>query len=288
MGALAITDSSQVVGIGRNGAGNFEYVTGYISDVRIVKGTAVYTGNFTPPTAPLLVSGTSSIYPNTANVNTTFAAANTSLLCNFTNAGIIDNAMINNFETVGDAKISTTQSKFGGTSMSFDGTGDYLKAPYNPSYSLPGDFTVEAWIYLTSAAGLGNQTIASFGYNNSTGAGPWGFYLNGSGPYTLYFNSSAGNHGSTTTVAIPTSTWTHVTYCRTGSTGRFFVNGTIVGTSISDAFTYSGTTESLFVGIMSDTSSSPLYGYIDDLRITKGVARYTANFTPPTSEFLDY
>jgi hypothetical protein len=150
---------------------------------------------------------------------------------------------------------------------------------------LPGDFTVETWIYLTSAAGTGNQTIASFGYNNSTGTGPWGFYLNGTGPYTLYFNSTSGNKASSTTVAIPINTWTHVTYCRTGSTGRFFVNGTIVGTTISDSFTYSGTTQSLFVGIMSDVSSAPLYGYLDDLRITKGYARYTSNFTPATSAF---
>jgi|694.fasta_scaffold01024_11 hypothetical protein len=242
-------------------------MTGNIADVRVVNGTALYTSNFVPSAAPLL------------------AVQNTVLLNNMTSAGIYDAAMMNNMETVGDAKLSTAVSKFGGSSMSFDGTGDYLKAPYNPAYSLPGDFTVETWIYLTSAAGTGNQTIASFGYNNSTGTGPWGFYLNGTGPYTLYFNSTSGNKASSTTVAIPINTWTHVTYCRTGSTGRFFVNGTIVGTTISDSFTYSGTTQSLFVGIMSDVSSAPLYGYLDDLRITKGYARYTSNFTPATSAF---
>jgi hypothetical protein len=169
--------------------------------------------------------------------------------------------------------------------MSFDGTGDYLKAPYNPAYSLPGDFTVETWIYLTSAAGTGNQTIASYQYNNSDGTGVWGFYLNGSGPYTLYFNTQGTNHASTTTVAIPINTWTHVTYCRSGSTGRFFVNGTIVGSSVADSSTYSSTSGSLFVGIMSNASSAPLYGYLDDFRITNGYARYTSNFTPPTTTF---
>jgi hypothetical protein len=251
-------------------AENLNPMLGYISDFRIVNGQPLYTSNFVPPTAPLT------------------PIQNSTLLLNMTSAGIYDAAMMTTMETVGDAKLSTAVSKFGGSSMSFDGTGDYLKAPFNPAYSLPGDFTVETWIYLTSAAGTGNQTIASFGYNNSTGAGPWGFYLNGNGPYTLYFNSTPGNKASTTTVAIPINTWTHVTYCRTGSTGRFFVNGTIVGTAIADAFTYSGTTESLFVGIMSDASSAPLYGYLDDLRITKGVARYTSNFTPPTTEFKTF
>jgi hypothetical protein len=259
-----------IIEVGRTQDGSSPDWFGNISNYRFVKGTAVYTSNFVPPSQPVT------------------AVTNTALLLNMTNAGIIDNAMMNNLDTVGNAQISTTQSQFGGSSMYFDGTGDYLKAPFNPAYSLPGDFTVETWLYLTSAAGIGNQTIASFGYNNSTGDGPWGFYLNGNGPYTLYFNSSPGNHASTTTVAIPINTWTHVTYCRSGSTGRFFVNGTIVGTAISDAFTYSGTTESLFVGIMSDASSAPLYGYIDDLRITKGVARYTTNFTAPTTAFSVY
>jgi hypothetical protein len=205
-----------------------------------------------------------------------------------TNAGIYDAAMMTTMETVGDAKLSTAISKFGGSSMYFDGTGDYLKAPYSPSYSLPGDFTVETWIYLTSAAGTGNQTIVSYQYNNSDATGVWGFYLNGSGPYTLYFNTQGTNHASTTTVAISINTWTHVTYCRSETTGRFFVNGTIVGTSVSDSSTYSSTTGSLFVGMMADGASAPLYGYLDDLRITKGYARYTTNFTPPSSAFPTY
>jgi hypothetical protein len=72
-----------------------------------------------------------------------------------------------------------------------------------------------------------------------------------------------------------------VTYCRSGSTGRFFVNGTIVGTGVADTSTYSSTTGSLFIGRMAN-GDSPLNGYLDDFRITKGYARYTSNFTPPT------
>jgi hypothetical protein len=94
--------------IGRTQDGTVPDWNGYISNYRFVKGRAVYTSNFVPPIAPVT------------------AVANTSLLCNFTNAGIIDNAMMNNLETLGDAKISTVQSKYGGSSMFFDGTGDYL------------------------------------------------------------------------------------------------------------------------------------------------------------------
>jgi hypothetical protein len=256
------------IGGSSNGTGPF---TGYISNVRLVKGQALYTSNFAPPVAPLSFN------------------ANAVLQVNGTSAAIYDSSMIATYETLGNASSTTVIKKYGNSSMSFDGTGDYLKAPWSPTYSLPGNFTVEAWVYLTSAAGTGsNQTIASYQYNNSNGTGFWGFYLNGSGPYTLYFNTQGANHASTTTVSIPLSTWTHVAYSRSGSTGSFFVNGTIVGTGVSDTSTYSGTTGSLFVGIMADAASAPLYGYLDDLRITNGVARYTANFTPPTTPFIQF
>jgi hypothetical protein len=244
-------------------------VQGYMSNVRIIKGQALYKSNFVPPVAPVTV------------------VSNTSLLLNGTNGGIIDNAMMNDYETGGNAQISTAVVKYGTGSLYFDGTGDYLKAPFQPQYSLSGDFTVEAWVYLTTNTHTGNLTIASLGYNNSTGTGPWGFYLNGSGPYTLYFNTSGTNHASTTTATFTLNTWIHVTYCRSGSSGRFFVNGNIVGTAVTDTSTYTGTTESLFVGIMSDGASAPFVGYMDDFRITK-YARYVANFTPPTQAFPIY
>jgi len=282
MAALAITDSSQVVGIGRNGAGNFEYVTGYISDVRIIKGTAVYTGNFTPPTAPLLVSGTSSIYPNTANVNTTFAAANTSLLCNFTNAGIIDNAMMLNLETVGDSKISTTQSKFGGSSMSFDGTGDFLVSPSNSVLVFgTGDFTVECWVYTPAIAEKGilqtSDTAGGFKTSYTTGIV---MAINSSG----YWRFLIGSGNLDTTVAPVINTWTHLAVTRASGQVKTFINGTVATTAtVTDNLTGN------YIGIGSYYNTTYGWnGYIDDLRITKGVARYTANFTPPTSEFLDY
>lgn len=245
------------------------FLQGFMTGVRIIKGQALYKTTFVPPAAP------------------TTTVSGTSLLLQASNAGIYDNAMQVDFETGGNAQISTTQSKFGTGSIAFDGTGDYLKAPFQPQYSLNGDFTVEAWVYLTTNTHTGNLTIASLGYNNSTGTGPWGFYLNGSGPYTLYFNTSGTNHASTTTATFTLNTWIHVTYCRSGSTGRFFVNGNIVGTAITDTSTYTGTTESLFVGIMSDGASAPFVGYMDDFRITK-YARYVANFTPPTQAFPIY
>jgi hypothetical protein len=127
---VSATMSFRIVGGLVTGSFINEQFKGYISSARIVSGTAVYTSNFTPPAAPLT------------------AITNTSLLCNFTNAAIFDNAMMNNLETVGNAQISTSVKKFGTGSIYFDGSGDSLVTPNNPAYILPGDFTIEGFVYI--------------------------------------------------------------------------------------------------------------------------------------------
>jgi hypothetical protein len=260
---------------------------GFISNVRIVKGTAVYTGNFTPPTAPLLTSGTSSIYPNTANVNTTFAAANTTLLCNFTNAGIIDNAMMLNLETAGDAKISTTQSKFGGTSMFFDGTGDYIKSQPSALYDFgSGPFTIEMWIYPTVSAT--QQVIAFHGWSGSgafnTG---WNAQINTSNQISFYAN---GTQQAFTDLTVSINTWTHIAFVGTGGVLSAFKDGVKSATTLTYTSITDRPTMPVVIGGWNDNNEAIAEryfytGYIDDLRITKGYARYTTNFTPTTTTF---
>jgi hypothetical protein len=239
--------------IGADGSANYSF-QGYISDLRLVVGTAVYTSNFTPNTAPLT------------------AIANTKVLTNFTNAGIIDSTMINNIETVGDAKISTAQSKFGSSSMYFDGTGDYLSIPSSPSYSFgTGDFTVECWAYFISL-NPGNYAPV---FANS-----YLFYV-GSGGGVLVFNGTADvATGSNNDVVI--NTWTHLAYVRSGTTLKVYVNGVVKATATVSGSIDTGSPNK--IGYWS--GSVYLNGYIDDLRVTKGYARYTANFTPPTSALL--
>jgi len=250
--------------------------TGYISDLRIIKGTAVYTGNFTPPTRTLLPSGTSATYSNTANVNTTFSVGNTALLCNFTDAAIYDATMNVNLETLGDARVSTANSKFGGSSMFFDGTGDYLTIPSNPVLAIgQKSATVEFWIYPTDTSGYRRIVSATAGvfttdtfcirFNNGT-------FLAG---------SSGGNNITTASMPITANQWTHVAWVGVnGATQTLYINGSSVGTST----TYNLTTPIQWVGGLYTGPSELVIGYIDDLRITHN-ARYTANFTPPTASF---
>jgi hypothetical protein len=241
-------------------------LTGYVNDLRVVKGTAVYTSNFTPPTAPLT------------------AITNTSLLLNYTNAGIIDNAEMNNLETVGNAQISTAQSKFGGASMLFDGSGDRLYGPSNQNFNFgTGDFTIEFWVNPISQGGHGssnNDCLIDFRPGSNGVYGTLYIFSNGTGVY-WYVNSANRITGG----AISNSVWTHIALCRASGSTRLFLNGTQSGSTYTDSNNY--LVSPIMIGEFNDgTGGGNFNGYIDDLRITKFV-RYTSTFTPQRSQWQD-
>ena len=222
---------------------------GYFSNIRIVKGTAVYTSNFTPPTQPIA------------------AVANTSLLCNFTNANIYDETGKIVLETVGNAQVDTAVTKFGtGGSMYFDGT-DSLT--FTGATSGAGDFTTEAWVNLSAL--LDYNVVLD---NRSTGTSTTGyaFGVTATGAPYLYTSNAFRIVSS---ITITANTWNHLALVRSGTTITIYVNGVSGGTYTSSA-NFSDTNN--LIGV------TPTFGYIEDLRITKGVARYTANFTPPTQK----
>ena len=242
---------------------------GYLAEFRIIKGTALYTASFTPPTTPLT------------------AIANTSFLFSGANAGIIDSTMQNNIETVGDAKISTTLSKFGGSSIYFDGTGDSLSAQGSTTYALrTGDFTVETWFYLTSAGNVYPVIVSSYDGTN--------------GPIIRFGNTGFGqklqvmiNPSTTATVwscsltqAEALNTWYHVALVRQSGVCKLYLNGTLqnIGNGANPTtYPYTSFDATASIGTSALLVADGFTGYIDDLRITRGLARYTANFTPPAT-----
>jgi len=253
---------------------------GYSSNIRIVKGTPVYTGAFAPPTlAPIKTAGSTSAasYSSTTNVDITFAAANTSLLLDFTNSGVYDASVQNNAITVGDAQSSTTVSKWSPTSMKFDGTGDWLTSIDGPQLQLgTSDFTVEGWFYL-SANGVAYGLV-------SKGTATTGWSVNVTSGNRLQFAYTASTlTGATTTLAA--TTWYYFAVVRSGSaTGnlKIYINGTLETTSggaVTDNFNQ---TNILYVGA-SRTGTNPLNGYLQDVRITRGFARTVT--TTPTAAF---
>jgi hypothetical protein len=211
------------------------------------------------------------------------SVTNTSLLENFTNAGIPDLAMQNDLQTVGNAQVSTSVKKYGTGSLSFDGSNSQL------SYGSPvfggGDFTVECWVNFNSTSG--DQTVFGINFNanaNSVSAvrvdissGVFRFMGSTDGTNFYFFQA--------TSTSPATSTWYHIALVRNSGTVTFYVNGTSAGSvsSVPNAL-YAGTGGSR-IGSIVYSSSNYLNGYIDDFRVTNGYARYAANFTPPTSAF---
>jgi hypothetical protein len=238
---------------------------GYITDARISKGTAQYTSAFTPNTTPLT------------------ATTSTVLLTNTTNPAIFDNSMLNNLETVGNAAVSTSVKKYGAASMVFDGTGDYLKTVDNPSLDMgSGNFTIEGWVYITSSGasqtfiakgtGADNQASYHIVFNGTN----WLYYLSGNGSTWSIASGVVMGAGSV-------NNWQHLALVRNGSTFTPYVNGT-AGTTTTSSTALFDSNKPFTVGA-DDAATQLLTGYIDDLRVTKGVARYTTTFTVPDQAF---
>ena len=184
----------------------------------------------------------------------------------------------------GDAGISTTQSKFGGASMYFDGSGDYLATGPDSSLSLDsGDFTVEAFIYATSLPS-GISPIVSSRAVPSVSDLYWAFSVRSTGQLEFQSRNTTQYFARSATSAITTNTWYHVAAARQNNIITVYVNGVAGPTTVDDgginlSESYAG------VGVFNYTGYVAYFpGYIDDLRITKGVARYTDDFTPPAAE----
>ena len=269
-----ITGSTNGVAIGAL-LGTLYGVFGYVSNLRVVKGTAVYTANFTPSTTPLT------------------AITNTSLLVRGDTGAFYDLSIVGNPESGTGSPVVTTQvKKFGNESGSFNGTTSYLTTPDNAALNMgAADFTLEAWIYLTSTPAL--QANAGANVINKDGK-----FLVSWAQYNLYVNSALkvcanfssvpnGGAGPTATIVGTTTlslnTWYYVAVTRSGVNGTVWVNGASNGTTASIPATLANGARSLYIGYEEAQAAFAYFpGYIDDIRITKGVAR---TITTPTVTF---
>lgn len=176
----------------------------------------------------------------------------------------------------GNAQISTAQSKFGGASAYFDGTGDYLNVSAHADFGFStGAWTAECWFYSTKASWAAAAS-SLMDFRESTGNGL--LYVQTDG-VIAYWNDSV-NYACTTAMSL--NAWHHVAVSYDGTTLKIFVNG-VQENSTAAALDFS-TARPLRIGA-TISASDFFQGYIDDLRITKGVARYTATFTPPTEAY---
>lgn len=174
---------------------------------------------------------------------------------------------------------SSAQSMFGGYSAYFDGVDDYIALPEADFAFGTGDFTIEFFIYVDGSVNA--RSIFDFRPYGSNGAYP---SLSMSATNTLNFWHSTTNRIVGTHVIA--NAWHHVELSRASGVTKLFVDGAQDGSSYTDATTYGCGASRPRIGSGGySTPESPFKGHIEDLRITKGVARHTANFTPPAAAF---
>jgi hypothetical protein len=191
-----------------------------------------------------------------------------------------DSATPFNWTALGDAVISTDQSKFGGSAYFKPAGNHYLSTPSTLDLNMRTlDFTVELWVYPLSMAQY-NFPIAKVEASNHNN-----FRMGFEGNGALYVHcSGAGNAASTPANTIVVNQWQHMALTRMGTTARVFIDGALKGTWTDTADIYNDTP----VLIGTDGSGwNGFTGYIDEVRITKGYCRYTEDFTPPTEAFDD-
>jgi len=177
--------------------------------------------------------------------------------------------------------ISSAASKFGNTSVLFNSAGhSRLQVSVDSTLNATGDFTLEAWIYDTSTDGY-----PTFCWNSAS----TGVYVylgnNATSGSNKVVRMWSNNSVTVFSTELPQSQWYHFALVRSGTSVKVYINGTADATVRTDSGTFLfGDTSTLEIG--SQSTTYPFNGYMDDIRMTKGVARYTSNFTPPTSAHL--
>jgi len=180
----------------------------------------------------------------------------------------------------GDTKLSTAQFKWGGSSILFDGSGDYLTCDGQIPANGTNDVTYEVWARL-NALGTFQCLFDSRPVGGATSPNP--FMRTAGTSNTIRVSISGANRW---TYVVAASTWYHFALTRAGGIWRFFVNGVAQGSSYSDVGNMTSTAFSVGTHVDERTAAGARFnGWLDDLRITLGVARYTVNFTPPSDAF---
>lgn len=296
-------DTNNYTGSAFRSIGPFSATAGfYMTNIRIVNGTAVYTSNFNPPGMQL------SPIANTALLlNATFTPSTNSFLDSSTNNvtltknGTVNIIQATPFTNIG-SNVSVQRVTSTGTllvtgifdeltnnpaamgSLLFDGSTGYLTAPSSANFDLgSGNFTIEMWIYPTSLAA---QSIIINKVASGSVVGAFDIRLQTNGTIIVYYSNASGGNWSdnfTTTLTAPLNTWTHVALVRNGSVFTTYINGISSGSSNNPTFVAIVYESAVTLNIAANGNGTGKFtGYMTGVRVVKGTALYTAAFTPPT------
>jgi len=175
-----------------------------------------------------------------------------------------------------DAQVDTAQQKFGTGSALLDGTGDYIKVPDSADWDFgTGDFTIDCWVRFADTA---TGTICARISTNY-------FYWSREGSSSWRFRDYGGSIDFSRSFSNTIDTWYHVAIVREGSNFKMYLNGVQQGATYTSSASMLDRTASLDIGHMTENAGYALNGHIDEFRVSKGIARWTSNFTPPTSPY---
>jgi len=252
-----------------------EFLNGYMSNLRIIKGTGIYTAAFTPPFPPLSVITNTALLLKTPASNTFITDSNTTP-ATITNTGSITP---NTFNPI----VSTLGSIY------FEGTSSFVKlASAFTIATSTTPVTIEAWFYPSS---FNSVTAISVGDAGAGGYLGFGFaaVATGGTPNSVgdkpYFGIFSGWEVIASPTAATVNTWIHMAVVYNGTMTTLYVNGANVAAAAITSVNwghYTAGTNSFLLGRRWDTVTPGVYynGYITDFRVVKGLAVYTGNFTP--------
>lgn len=257
--------------------------TAYIDDFKLVRGKSIYTADFVPPTSAL-TNGTTSATPGITVLLLNGNGSSGSQ--SFVDSGH-KNLSLSVYGTSGEISINTTQKMYGTGSILFSDGRLYLTSPDSNNFNFfNSDFTIECWIRPISV-NSGNKSIFSKRSSTSSYAGAYFGVYNGQLQF-LANQSSGWEVEITSTASLSTNTWYHVAATRLNNTFKIFINGTEEGSQTVADFVISSNSNNMVIGAGSAAGGQEFIGYIDDLRIIRGVSLYNYNFTPPSSELAIY
>jgi hypothetical protein len=181
-------------------------------------------------------------------------------------------ATAHTFTAAGNAQLDTAENKFGTASSLHDGTGDWWTAPASADWTFgSGDFTVDCWFNRNGGDGTQRYLV---------GTNDWAIGLYDTNRVIFYV--AGGTTSVVGTTSITTTGWHHIAALRTSNTLKLFIDGVQEGGDVA----YAGSMSSNRILYIGDNSFGDEWnGWIDEVRISKGVARWSANFTPPTAAY---
>ncbi len=271
IGSITLNNSSNEFSIGRLGQYNTQYFNGHISNLRILKGTALYTENFTPPTREL------EIIPNTvllACQSTTNAAEEKTGKTITVNGNAVANeltpGLLTNVVKSGGSSAITGSVEFG--------LNDYLTLTSSSDFNLGiGDFTIEGWINPKTFTGYGNFP-SIFQIDDTNGSSK--LYINFRVGSTLGLTDATIVYATSPTFSL--GDWQHFAVVRKSGSVTLYTNG-IGGNPGGCTSNFGASNTKIYISTGNLLNADGKYtGFISNLRVIKGTALYTSNFIPPT------